>query len=144
MNVYFFQTSKLKTTETCSKKPSEIRKIRTSLADKFEEVFSDPTLFKAYVDSVEEFYAQFDKNDFFAAQPVAKKILRTKKRYIRKGKVEIAKRMARKYRSVLLGQQKVAEDQVLSGDIETVEEQVDKNEKNVEVADHHNVSSSST
>ena len=134
----------MKTTENCSKKPSEIRKNRTNPTEKLEEVFSNPTLFKAYVDSAEKFYAKFDKHDFFTAQFVASKILQTKTNRVKLCQTKIAVQMAKKYRFVLLGQQKVVGDPILNDDFEIVEEKTNKNTKDMEIVDQHDVSCSST
>ena len=131
----------MKTTEHSSKKHSEISIIRANSVEKIEEVFSDPTLFKAYVNSAEDFYKKFDKSNFFAISILANKILKTKGRTIlKKGQRKIANEIAEKYRSVLLGQQKVVGDQILNDDIEIVEEQSTQSTKNIGIADKINVS----
>ena len=131
------------TTAKSSKKPSEIKKVRANWVEKIEKVFSDPTLFKAYVNSAEDFYKKFDKNNFFAISKLANKVLKTKTRTIlKKEQRKIANQIAEKYRCVLLGQEKVVKYQILNNDVETVGEQNNKSTKNMEIADKINVSPS--
>ena len=131
----------MKTTKHSSKKSSEISTIRANPVEKLEKVFIDPTLFKAYVSSAEDFYAKFDKNNFFAIEKVARNILKTKRRsFLKKEQRKIVNQIVRKYRSVLLRQQKVVGDQILNGDIEIVEEQTPQSTKNIGIANKINVS----
>ena len=129
------------TTAKSSKKPSEIKKVRANWVEKIEKVFSDPTLFKAYVNSAEDFYKKFDKNNFFAISKLANKVLKTKTRTIlKKEQRKIANQIAEKYRSALLKKQKVVEDQICNDYVETVEEQTAQSTKNIGIADKINVS----
>ena len=131
------------TTAKSSKKPSEIKKVRANWVEKIEKVFSDPTLFKAYVNSAEDFYKKFDNNKFFVISKLANKVLKTKTRTIlKKEQRKIANQIAEKYRCVLLGQEKVVKYQILNNDVETVGEQNNKSTKNMEIADKINVSPS--
>ena len=79
-------------------------------SEKLEHVFSDPQIFEATLGSAEEFYAKFDKQYHFKARTAASRILKIKKCSLRKREVEVASQMAKKYRSLLLGQQTCNDD----------------------------------
>ena len=110
------------------------------ISEKLTPVFSDPKIFEATVGSVKEFYAKFDKYKHFTARRAANKILKSKSKSLSNRQVDVAKQIAEKYRSVLLRQKKVVDDQICKDDSEIVDEKIHKSTKNMEIVDQQNVS----
>ena len=81
---------------------------KKEITEKLEEVLSDPKLFKNHYKDVKTVFEKFDKNQFFMGQKVALKILKVRPTNIGKKETRIAGQLLKKYRSVLLGQDKVS------------------------------------
>ena len=86
------------------------RKTNKEVAEKLEEVLSDPKLFKEHYKNVETVFEEFDKNNWFMAKKVVLKVLKMRRKFatrVTKRDVRTAGELLNKYRDVLLGKQKV-------------------------------------